>query len=177
MANASRNASIDRDALQLQALQNDPARRLNLAASPKKDQYIACSLLESNICVLADSIPANLAACDAPEEPLDPPPTNIRGHGPTSDAGATATRDQGTPDPATTTTDGMEVDTDAGRPRKGTQLQWQHMISSAPRQPMTSPVVVNKLRSLLPPRQFRAAYQTSPRMLIYRWEEELLTAP
>lgn len=163
MANASRNASIDRDALQLQALQNDPARRLNLAASPKKDQYIACSLLESNICVLTDSIPANLAACDAPEEPLDPPPTNVRG--------------QGTPGPATTTTDGMEVDTDAGRPRKGTQLQWQHMISSAPRQPMTSPVVVNKLRSLLPPRQFRAAYQTSPRMLICRWEEELLTAP
>jgi len=82
-------------------------------ASPEKDQYIAYSLLlESDICVLTDSIPANVAACDAPEEPLDPPPTSVRGHGPTSDAGATATQDQGTPDPATTTTDGMEVDTD-----------------------------------------------------------------
>lgn len=76
-----------------------PARRLDLAASPEKDQFIACSLVESGICVLTDKIPANVAAREALGEPLVPSHINDQEH-----------------DPATTTTDGMEIDTD---PRGG----------------------------------------------------------
>ena len=55
-------------------------QKLDPTASPVKDQYIACSLLESGLCVLEGSIPANVAA----RGPHDEPPPIGRGQATTS---------------------------------------------------------------------------------------------
>ena len=86
-------------------------QKLDPTASPVKDQFIACSLLESGFCELAGSIPANVAARGPHDEQIPPPLRNARVRDPTtSDAVANPPRDQGLHGPAAPVTDEMEVD-------------------------------------------------------------------